>query len=306
MKIPNFPLVLRKRRQSDRLPWRSVARFTITLLAASLLRREALALHHPPEMAHAAPSPVSNSSPVSKLFVPPPTRAPVGSTQGGASRSDHCQGVNGAPQLPIVLIPHGRQTIATPPTFFWFVPNNPPSSIFTSLSTIDETGEERTLYQNIMYDVESRVGLVDFTLPPNDGVEFSAQTYMWHVAVICRDRLRPDDPIISAVIDVEQPPSSLVMALEAARSPQERAELYAEAGYWYDALREAMAQRHSERSIAPSHQLDNSDPVISILRYLADTEGETDQGNLFRQIADQLEQEQHAMTQPSILESSGN
>ncbi|MGB3615376.1 MAG: DUF928 domain-containing protein, partial [Elainellaceae cyanobacterium] len=73
----------------------------------------------------------------------------------------------------------------------------------------------------------------DFSLTPNT-------TYSWQVVVVCNPNRPSESLIAEANVAVVETPDTLHNALNAADNASDRARLYAEAGFWYDALEETL------------------------------------------------------------------
>ncbi|NER81321.1 MAG: DUF928 domain-containing protein [Leptolyngbya sp. SIO1D8] len=176
-------------------------------------------------------------------YQPPAGDPPSGPVVSNGTR-DSCGENYEIPLTVLAPAQHVGQTTSTTPTLAWFAPATPPYRIKLSLYRVNED-QSPELLQQIEY-VENASGLVRFTLPEDEFQLSSGQRYLWEVSLACT----PDSPIYDQAfvsqLDIRDPSASLVTALATAQTPLEKAEIYAEAGYWYDALREALiASDHS-------------------------------------------------------------
>ncbi|MEO1401199.1 MAG: DUF928 domain-containing protein [Cyanobacteria bacterium J06635_1] len=170
-------------------------------------------------------------------YQPPSGDPPSGPLVSNGSRN----GCGEQYEIPLtVLAPttHVGQTTTTTPTLTWFVPATDTYRVEVSFYTLDQQDQPNELVQLLEY-VGNASGIVEFTLPTNESGLRADQRYLWQVRIACT----PDSPIYDqsfvSVIDVKTPPAELTLALDRAQTPSEKADIYASAGYWYDALREA-------------------------------------------------------------------
>ena len=209
-------------------------------------------------------------------YQPPPGEPPSGPVLSSGTR-DSCGENYEVPLTVLAPTQHVGQTTTTTPTLAWFVPTTDTYRIKLSLYTANEN-QPPELLQQIQY-VESGSGIVSFTLPEDTFQLNLGQRYLWEVNLACT----PDSPMYSQLfiseLDIQEPSATMISALTTAQTALERAEIYAGAGYWYDALREALIA--SENS-------DTDDVVRSLLHQLAESEGGT-HGQFLTQIADTVE-----------------
>jgi len=190
-------------------------------------------------------------------YTPPQNPSKPKETGTNTTRSS-CEGNSSARLTALVPFSHVGETISGHPTFTWFVPDSPPGSLQFLLFT--RTGQ--LLYRT---EMQSQPGIMSLALPSNLPQLSIGQSYKWQVVLVCD----PDDPpgnvVAAAEIQVVGPAASLQTQLAAAQTPQQRIDLYAESGLWYDALAEA--RKASETS-------QNQAAVIELLDALASSEAE--------------------------------
>ena len=192
----------------------------------------------------------------------PPTGDPPGGPRGSNGSREGCGRAYGIPLTALAPTQHVGQTTTTTPTFIWFIPATSPYRIDLSFYTFNDD-QQRELLHQVEY-VDSTSGLVKFTLPADEFNLSPGQVYQWQVSIACTPDGPSYDQSFISTLEVVAPPDSLTTALATAQTPAEKAEIYAEAGYWYDALREAMDAS------------DNFNPdgfTGSLLHQLAETEG---------------------------------
>jgi hypothetical protein len=158
----------------------------------------------------------------------------------------------------LVPFSHIGETISGHPTFTWFVPDRTSRPLQFRLFT--RTGQ--LLYKT---EMESQSGIMSVVLPSNLPQLSIGQSYQWQVVLVCDRNVPSRNVVATAEIQVVQPAESLQSQLAAAPTPQQRIDLYASAGLWYDAIAEA--RKASETS-------QNQAPVLELLDALASWEAE--------------------------------
>lgn len=153
----------------------------------------------------------------------PPVRGAPASRIGGASRGAQ------VPLILEVLAPDRGVGLTrhTRPTVYWYV-----STALTrplEVTLIDDHAIKAQVETTV---TAARPGIhalrLDYPLEP--GVE-----YRWSVAAVADPGQRAGDTLASGTIQHEPPPAALAARLDRA-SPRELPFLYAEHGYWYDAI----------------------------------------------------------------------
>ncbi|HAC63113.1 MAG TPA: hypothetical protein DCF68_06120 [Cyanothece sp. UBA12306] len=168
-------------------------------------------------------------------FVPPDGDQPR-DTQGGASRGGKCpkddQSLN--PYLTPV-IPANAQRLTSQPQakIFVYIPQTAAKKAFVSLK--DDKNQHH--YQTFL-PLEKKGGIVQISLP-DDAPDLSVGTeYKWSFAIVCGDRLLPDDPTVTGTIrriNLDQKLTNQVKNL--GENPSlEQADLLGKSGLWYDML----------------------------------------------------------------------
>lgn len=183
------------------------------------------------------------------LFMPPavlavyqPTgdRKPVPKdrrSDGGTTRG--CSGV-GMPLTILASHSYIGRTISRHPTFAWFVP---PDSIAKQMEfAIYEWVPNSKPKEVRTKSLRSSPGVMK--LSPFSNSELGLQPgkeYFWQVVVHC-DLDNPSGDLVSrASLEVVEMPTTIVQdKLNKAVNSVDKANIYAEAGFWYDALAEAL------------------------------------------------------------------
>ena len=219
-----------------------------------------------------------NSAAWAQQYQPPAGDPPSGPILSSGTR-DSCGENYEIPLTVLAPTQHVGQTTTATPTLTWFVPTTGDYRTKLSLYTINDN-QLPELLQQIQYE-ESASGIVSFTLPEEEFQLNPGQRYLWEVNIACT----PDAPTYSQLfvseLDIQEPSVLLTSALATAQTAVERAEIYASAGYWYDALREALIAAENP---------DNDELARSLLHQLAELEGGI-HGQYLTQIADIVETE---------------
>ena len=148
------------------------------------------------------------------------------------------------PNLILLAPPNAKQTVATRPTFVWFVRDAAPVSMEFRLYA--QTDSNR--YQLIKEEqFQSSPGIMTMRLNQT-APELAIGKYRWQVVSIC-DRARPSSNLFAtSEIEVVPLPRELKTRLEQTSDPLAQALIYAQANLWYDALGTAIGS--SNRNIA--------------------------------------------------------
>lgn len=209
-------------------------------------------------------------------YQPPAGAPPSGPVVSNGTR-DSCGETYEIPLTVLAPTQHVGQTTSTAPTLAWFVPATSAYRIKLSLYTVNENQLPKLL-QQLEY-VESASGIIRLTLPEDEFQLSSGQRYLWEVNLACTLDSPTYDQLFISELDIREPSASLISALAAAQTPLERAGVYAGAGYWYDALREALIASDNPEA---------DTLVRSLLYELAELEGGI-HGQFLTQIAQTFE-----------------
>jgi hypothetical protein len=189
-------------------------------------------------------------------YTPPKKPSAPKQTSPNTTRGGSCEANSAAGLTVLVPFSHVGETISQHPTFTWFVPDRTPHPLQFRL--FSSTGQ--ALYRTQM---QSQPGIMQFSLPPNLPQLSIGQSYKWQVVLVCDRNVPSRNVVAAAEIQVVQPAESLQTQLAAAQTPQQRIDLYAQAGLWYDAIAEA--RKASETS-------QNQAAVLELLDALASSE----------------------------------
>jgi hypothetical protein len=131
-----------------------------------------------------------------------------------------------------VLAPdHSGLTTHEQPSLYWVISN--PTVLAVEVTLMDPRAAEPLLETRIPGPIQAglhRVRLNDYGVKLEPGVP-----YRWYVAVIPDAGRRSKDILAGGIIERVEPAADLQERLARGR-PEELASIYAEAGFWYDAL----------------------------------------------------------------------
>ena len=203
-------------------------------------------------------------------YVPPKNPSAPKDTGTNATRdTGSCEANPSSGLTALVPFSHVGQTASQHPTFTWFVPNPAPPLLEVRLFT----GIGQLLYKTQM---QSQPGIMSISLPLDQLALAIGQLYQWQVVLICEPNVPTKNVVMKAEIQVVKPDAWLQTQLDAASTPQQRSDLYAQSGLWYDAIQEAIkAPRTSS----------NQPAVLELLEALATSETQP-----FKEWSDRLTQ----------------
>lgn len=159
----------------------------------------------------------------------PPLRGapPLTRLVGGGTRAKGKE----LPLLAVLAPEHTGLTVNEKPVLYWYL--SAPVSDRLELTVIDETAIKPLLEVNLDPPKKAgvqRVSLANYGIRLKPGVE-----YQWSIALVPDPQKRSSDAITSGTIQYIAPPQPLSDKLAQAE-PMTLSYIYAEEGYWYDAL----------------------------------------------------------------------
>lgn len=163
----------------------------------------------------------------SPLVYKPPLRGAPRGRIGGGTRGIGSQSI----VLSVMAPDHPGLTTSEQPSLFWFISASPTYPV--ELTLVDPRADEPLLETKIHGPIEA--GLQRFRLSSH-GVRLEAGVaYRWYVAVVVDPASRSKDILAGGVIERVEPSADVRQRL--AQAPREQLPaVFAEAGFWYDAL----------------------------------------------------------------------
>lgn len=134
--------------------------------------------------------------------------------------------------VPTLLVPqnHLGLTTSSNPTFLWYLPNK---NIEVMMFEIRKAGEKEPIYAEQLQPSE---GIIQLKLPKDKVTLEVDSEYIWSVAVPCISEGKRRKLSVEAGIKRVAPTEELKIQLSQATTPQQKARVFAQKGYWYDAL----------------------------------------------------------------------
>ncbi|MFP5269405.1 DUF928 domain-containing protein [Coleofasciculus sp.] len=189
-------------------------------------------------------------------YVPPPDQKPPSDYTTSSGPRGGCEG-DGIPLTALAPKTHVGATLSTHPTLAWFVPDSTIKPMEFRLYEYDAQGKPKPVGQPIQ--LESSPGIMMLSLAREQLELTVGKTYLWQVTILCDSDNDSSDLIARADMQVVQMPLALEEKLAQVKPGLATVELYASAGFWYDAMGEAL-------QLAPPWQL--GEDAVSLLRDL--------------------------------------
>jgi hypothetical protein len=181
-----------------------------------------------PAPAAVTPAPSRRPTPKALTYIMP--KGAVGGVterQSGGTRG----GGTGLPSLVVLAPDHLALTTQAQPALFWFQ-SQPAKAAFQL--TLTEPKKPKPLL-SVNMDKAETAGIRAISLAKHGVTLEPGVEYQWHIALIPDATSRAKDLLAGSVIKRVAAPAGLEAKLDNA-TLAERAALYAEAGFWYDAL----------------------------------------------------------------------
>jgi hypothetical protein len=188
----------------------------------------------------------------------PPNRGAPGSTGSGGARAhekptileseDNWTRTRGTPSVapttiqtvpkecvstvPTLLVPqnHLGLTTSSNPTFFWYLPNK---DIKMMVFELRKAGEKEPIYAE---QLQPSAGIIQMQLPKDKAQLETGKEYNWSVSVSCTAEGKKRKISVEAGIQRVDPKPELTTQLAKAITPQQKSRVYAQQGFWYNAL----------------------------------------------------------------------
>jgi len=167
-----------------------------------------------------------------------------GATKGGASRGGECMAelTNSEVDLtPILPAPSQRLTLASHPTLLAYFPETSAERVYLRIKNHNQEYDYATILP-----ITGQGGIIRVTLPPDAPALEKGQNYQWFLALMCQGVLKPDSPTVHGSLTRVSTNSTSLEQIKA-MTQLERAQMYAEAGIWYETI-SILAQLRKEKS----------------------------------------------------------
>lgn len=174
---------------------------------------------------------------------------PRGRGRGGGSRGP-CKNYEGLTALVPVTKTQTKeyiwgQTTSQHPTFWFYLPQELSAGMPVEFVLQDEA--DNYIYKTNFKAPKTASGVISISVPPTATPMKVGKSYRSVLAIYC-DPQRPSANVsVRSSVQRVTVPTSVQRQLAAAKTPLERAALYAGNGYWYDALTTLGEQRQRDR-----------------------------------------------------------
>lgn len=173
-------------------------------------------------------------------------RAPRGNTTSTGPRGG-CSGGSNVTLTALAPQQHIGQTVSLRPTFAWFVPDSQSYKMEFALYEYT-SGNNKKLLKKI--ELNSSQGIMKLSLPESIPDLTVGKTYFWQVAVLCNEGYPSSDLTTKAELEIVPLPTNVKTSLDTIKNPLQRSDIYANSGFWYDALSEALTADNTLQSRA--------------------------------------------------------
>lgn len=183
----------------------------------------------------------SNLDSVQVQFTPPPAPeqgAPSGRSRGGSSRRP-CQNYQSLTAL--VPVTKGATkdfvwglTVSEHPTFWFDIPERLNAQVPVEFVLQDTA--DNYIYQKKLTVPEMSAGIVKFSVPSTAPSLEVGKRYNWTLSIYCDPESSSGAVFVRGSVQRVALEPALARQLEVAKTPLERAALYANKGIWHDAL----------------------------------------------------------------------
>lgn len=194
--------------------------------------------------ATASPPKSSNPLEISLKFPAGKNRGTPVTTSGGGARSDSVACVNlKKGELSLNALTPNYSNVATTasatPTLYFYIP--PTKATTGELVITDEN--DREVYQTT-FSLPSQSGIAKLTIKSETGLT-SGNQYKWALMIVCDRQYRNRDIFIEGKLEYQALAEAIAKSLEDKKT-LEKAEFYAQKGYWLDTLDNAAAIRSTQ------------------------------------------------------------
>lgn len=156
-----------------------------------------------------------------------PKSGSTAGTRGGCTE-------NAAAGLTVLApVSYVGQTTSTHPTFIWFVPE---AQSYPLEFRLYREGSDRKRQVVQAAHLQSTAGIMQYTLPSEQPSLSIGQRYTWQVVMVCDLNHATRSSVAVANIEVVELPLTFQNQIKTAKTPIDRINLYAQNGFWYDAI----------------------------------------------------------------------
>ena len=178
-------------------------------------------------------------------YTPPtnPSR-PKGPVASGGTRTGACSASKETSLTVLAPISHVGKTVSKQPTFAWFVPDAKSYPMEFTLYEYNSNGKPEEIKS---FKLSSKPGIMKYSIPKNQ-LNFSVgKRYRWQIALLCDPNNPSKDLSAEAELEIAQIPNNLASQIAQTTNSIQKARIYAEEGFWYDALAETLISSQNQQ-----------------------------------------------------------
>ncbi|MHC5774990.1 DUF928 domain-containing protein [Nostoc sp.] len=177
---------------------------------------------------------------------PPQTTGTSGGSRGGDSRGCETQSETSSSRVPalILLAPSQiyGQTLATRPTFAWFISNSASLQMEFRLYEYDQVSKQSKLVKEIKDEnFKSLPGIMVLSL--SNPELLVGQRYFWQIELVCDANHPSGNPFATSAMKVVSLQPDLQKQLSQSNDVLTKANLYNQANLWYNTLEIALTSK---------------------------------------------------------------
>jgi hypothetical protein len=173
------------------------------------------------------------------------------------------QKANSATLTTLAPYSHVGQSNAINPTFTWYIPDQESYPMEFWLYEFDPTSYDSKGRQVYQAKLPSSAGIMSHSLPTKQISLTPGKTYIWQVALICNPNSPSQSLVVNNQVEIVEVDPTLKTQLNNSSDYLTKADIYAQAGLWYDALAEVATMPNDPQA---------QDLTLKLISQLAQTE----------------------------------
>ncbi|NEQ44566.1 MAG: DUF928 domain-containing protein [Leptolyngbya sp. SIOISBB] len=177
----------------------------------------------------------SSTAALATPYVPPSGLGAPGRRESAGTRG--CAFGNPASLIALMPTENIGLTAEQYPQFYWYMPVSQAQFLEFTLSPMGADGEAISPIYTTRLAVPEAAGIVSLELPETANLPLleAGDRYQWQVAAFCNPQSEDGDLQIQGWVEYQPPTAGLQSSLDLV-SEADQASLYAQNGYWFDAV----------------------------------------------------------------------
>lgn len=177
----------------------------------------------------------SSTAALATPYVPPSGLGAPGRRESAGTRG--CAFGNPASLIALMPTENIGLTADPYPQFYWYMPVSQAEFLEFTLSSVDADGAASAPIYTTRLAVPENAGIVSLEIPETADLPMleAGDRYQWQVAAFCNPQSANGDLQIQGWVEYQPPTAGLQSSL-ALVSESDQASLYAQNGYWFDAV----------------------------------------------------------------------